>query len=947
MSLLHQRLNSLFEARKKPANKAKPKSRARKVKPQVTKKDLKAGIAALKKKHDEEAEKARKVKIKAAKKAEKAASVEGDRAYTKTINALGDGKDLIQAARFLHPIDRSRPDFAGAKPHLSEIYDAFIPYFDTQARFAAAKRSAGVSGNARSSKPVGWAEGDIPARAARMRFASLGGPSLSDAMVSRSVAAHLKALAGSGGSPNGKSDYEKVLKNYDKTREKLGIAVDKARDKFNALVKAGGDGEIKISPRTKINFAYLKALKSSLRGIKGTPKGRNARATINLASDIFVENFNGVLGATRAAKDAKSLYDQLEAVTLSGGGEGIILPHEVANEFFVNMGISKTGKSAGQPKAGFHNLISHWGHILDKDHPSYQKTAKVSDAVSAIGRAFYMFATDIVRDQGLGGSGNYSFVTMPSGDDLPDAISRDGVDTWNAGRESLKGSLRDFFRTLDDDARKINGEDGSVDAKALAKLYIEIGGADNAALKTKWRSRTVKYKTTAGGRGGQKKIETVIPTNDDFKKAAAGLMRTPEEALLMADALSRSSLAETIFGPANHPLMRYNDFFVKRKSYLHTKEGSKADKKLPPSRSLLRERPKLVKWDRILAKGDVFGIRVVEIPGYGRSGETKNSKTFAFVEKLEGKAAEVEAQRIIGADTKAGTPGLWTDLTEFLFDQKAVKKLANKRFAPTRGRGVWGTTGIGDTTGRFDVDAKRADKKGIEAKRVAKLLGGVNDSELRRLRTRAKTHKGATVGAGPTKTLIDRKTLQRLAALWGVKKKGAVALAVGEFGHSNKEGFMGPLRSTVDYADVAKFWGVKSPKKAAEKASDAEGMRGFDSFLQDAAKLWKIQSPKKAAMAAEKYYGKGGQRKERLRLQSMTPQDFVAHLQTLPLAQQDAAKLVRVGIVGDGLTEQKTFENTVIQNFIDKLSPFFGDVLSEGTKRQTNLVRRLRECFSS
>jgi hypothetical protein len=58
----------------------------------------------------------------------------------------------------------------------------------------------------------------------------------------------------------------------------------------------------------------------------------------------------------------------------------------------------------------------------------------------------------------------------------------------------------------------------------------------------------------------------------------------------------------------------------------------------------------------------------------------------------------------------------------------------------------------------------------------------------------------------------------------------------------------------------------------------------------------------------------------------MPDPEFIDYLTKLDPKSHDAAKLVRFGIIGDGLTEQRRVE--------------------AAPRRQTKCVRRLRECFA-
>jgi len=488
--------------------------------------------------------------------------------------------------------------------------------------------------------------------------------------------------------------------------------------------------------------------------------------------------------------------------------------------------------------------------------------------VSAIGSAFAKFASNVIRDGAFKGGSKLKFVDMPLGDEAYDAPSREGVDAWNASRESLKGSLKDFFKGLTDDLRLVRGQQRGMDLKRDAQKLIDKGGAERLIAKNirgYAKEKTVSYVK----QGKQKFLQIILPTTDrDLKLAAKGKVPTVNEAQAQADASTRVSLATKLFGPVTHPLMRYDQFFSSESSYIHNKEGSKVGAKKPPMRSLLDKRPRITDWANIIAKVNIFAVGRVKI----------GSAVMGKVVKVDGDEAKKIAMRIVGTSKgrAGGQTGLWTDMSEFMFDQKAVKKIAKSRFAPERGRGVWGRSGIDDPMGRIDVNAKRVDKAALEKARQDKLLLKARDDERRRQKSRGwdtKDHKN----------VIDLQNKARR-----MKSANAERYAKGE-----------------------------SPSPA------------FKAFAKEAAKELGMTVAKTSAAAKLAFdtFGKS----QRDKIANMNTTEFEDYLKGLSAKKQDAAKVVRVGIKGPGLTERRRSENTVME---------------AAPRRQTKCVRRLRECFA-
>jgi len=381
MSLLHQRLNDLFEARRKKPQKAQgqlfgrapgnPKKKKKKRSKQklVTKADINKGIRELDNIDKRLAKTAKGALLKAQKLAMKDAKKANNVAFADTIAALGDGRVLIDAAKFL---DKRTPDFTEAKPYLGRIYKAFLPFLESHARMMATKRKAGVQ-RSRGSAPPGWKDvGSIPPRAAKMAQASVWGPEASDAKAAQRRKELMKSLndAAAEGLGDFAADAKGIVAKHDRAVDHYEKAVSEAAKEFTAAVKKGSSKEmVKISQNTEVSMAHIKDLKARASGVqRGVTKDKKEAgtdsdwgfakdlrqkqtilATVNLARDNYIKVRTKVQAAYRILVKAKLLYNQVEFNMIVGGNEGLILPHEVANEFFVNMGISIRGKTTGKP----------------------------------------------------------------------------------------------------------------------------------------------------------------------------------------------------------------------------------------------------------------------------------------------------------------------------------------------------------------------------------------------------------------------------------------------------------------------------------------------------------------------------------------------------------------------------------------------------------------------
>jgi len=224
-------------------------------------------------------------------------------------------------------------------------------------------------------------------------------------------------------------------------------------------------------------------------------------------------------------------------------------------------------------------------------------------------------------------------------------------------------------------------------------------------------------------------------------------------------------------------------------------------------------------------------------------------------------------------------------MVEFMVDQKAVRKLARAKFAPARGRnlGVFGKSDIGqdefDTLPRTQPKRRnvKADARAARDRMADKLAKEFSDADSRRKKSR--TH----------------------GSLWKL------------------QGDAKAMRASLE----KKYSRGEAPGPA------------FDSFVKAAAKHlgMSIKDVNAAAKVAFSTYTK----QKRRALAAMDNSEFEAHLANIPAKQRDAAKVVRLGIKGPGLTER---DATV--EFLRKLSP-----LVETNRRETNLVSRLRGCFTA
>jgi len=150
-------------------------------------------------------------------------------------------------------------------------------------------------------------------------------------------------------------------------------------------------------------------------------------------------------------------------------------------------------------------------------------------------------------------------------------------------------------------------------------------------------------------------------------------------------------------------------------------------------------------------------------------------------------------------------------------------------------------------------------------------------------------------------------------------------------------------------ADRTREW-IRGQAKGHAGAAfgDKKAKKSFKDFLDFAGDFWGIKNPKQAANDAEEIFGKD--RGERNRIRAMKPDDFMLYISDLNRDEQEAAMMVRVGIVGNGLTENRqpkfTPEGAILE-FLALTAPFAGIVVEADDEPSiTRCVHRLRRCFA-